>query len=163
MPHAQNVVKWVLKIRPNAGCALKIAALAHDIERAIPEKKVRRSEYVDYNTFKTAHALNSARITSEILDKYQLNKEFKSHVWYLIEKHEFGNKNNDELLVLRDSDSISFFEVNLPFYSKRNNEEETLFRMKWGYSRLSDIAKKVVKEFRYEDKKLNMLLNKVHM
>ena len=32
--HAENTLKWLLKLKPNANEALCIAALAHDIDRA---------------------------------------------------------------------------------------------------------------------------------
>ncbi|SVD31636.1 uncharacterized protein METZ01_LOCUS384490, partial [marine metagenome] len=32
--HAENVLEWVLKLKPDAGEALQLAALAHDIDRA---------------------------------------------------------------------------------------------------------------------------------
>ena len=35
------------ELKPDADDALKIAALGHDIERAIEERKVRREDYKD--------------------------------------------------------------------------------------------------------------------
>jgi len=40
--HSRNTLEWVLKLDPGADEALKIAALGHDIERAIEERKVKR-------------------------------------------------------------------------------------------------------------------------
>jgi hypothetical protein len=39
--HSKNTLEWLLKLKPDADDALKIAALGHDIERAIAERKVR--------------------------------------------------------------------------------------------------------------------------
>ncbi|MFQ5824539.1 MAG: DUF4202 family protein [bacterium] len=156
--HAHNTRIWILKLKPDANWALQLAALAHDIERAIPQRKITRSEYEDFNAFKRAHALNSARIVGEILEKYPLSDTIKSRIKYLIELHEFGRDGDPELLVLKDADSLSFFEVNLPLYFQRNSEQETLFRMRWGYARLSNQAKKFVKKMSYKNDRLNKLL-----
>jgi hypothetical protein len=159
-PHAKSVREWVLKLKPDAGFALQIAALAHDIERALAEGKVKRKEYRDYNAFKKAHAANSALIVSEILNKYPLDKNTKNRITHLVEQHEFVTDNDRELSVLTDADSISFFEVNLPFYFQRNSEQETFFRMRWGYKRLSGRAKRVIRKFDYRNERVNHLLKK---
>ncbi len=156
--HAKNVREWVLRLKPDANWALQIAALAHDVERAFDQRKVKRAEYKDYSAFKKAHASNSAKIITEILEKYPLNGSLKNKIIYLVEQHESGNDKDRELSVLNDADGISFFQINLPFYFKRNTEEETLFRMRWGYKRLSRPARNIVKKFKYEDEKLNQLL-----
>ena len=53
-PHARNVREWVLRLKPDADMALQIAALAHDIERAISKRKILRGNYKNYNDFKKA-------------------------------------------------------------------------------------------------------------
>ncbi|MBW1984644.1 MAG: hypothetical protein JRI53_07985, partial [Deltaproteobacteria bacterium] len=58
--HAENVLEWILKLKPDADEALQIAALAHDIERSVEGMKIQRSDFNDYNQFKAAHANNSA-------------------------------------------------------------------------------------------------------
>ena len=47
--HAENTLGWLLKLDPGADQALQIAALAHDIERAVEAQKVRREDFKDYN------------------------------------------------------------------------------------------------------------------
>ncbi|MCH8014049.1 MAG: hypothetical protein IH823_04570 [Candidatus Dadabacteria bacterium] len=42
--HSKNTLKWLLKLRPKADEALRIAALGHDIERAIEERKIKRTD-----------------------------------------------------------------------------------------------------------------------
>ena len=39
--HSKNTMEWLLKLMPDAGESLKIAALGHDIERAIEKRKVK--------------------------------------------------------------------------------------------------------------------------
>lgn len=158
--HSKNTRGWVLKLKPNASEALQIAALAHDIERAIPKTKVRRNKYRNYDAFKRAHAFKSARISLKILDKYRLSSKLKNRIKYLIEHHETGSTADEEVSILRDADGLSFFQVNLPLYFQRNSEEETIFRMKWGYERLSEPAKEIVRKFHYKEGILNKLLRK---
>ncbi|MCZ6842402.1 MAG: DUF4202 family protein, partial [SAR324 cluster bacterium] len=66
-PHAEDTLRWVLKLDPKADQALQIAALAHDIDRAVTARKVHREEFTDYDEFKSAHARNGAIILREIL------------------------------------------------------------------------------------------------
>ena len=65
--HSKNTLQWLLKLKPDADEALQIAALGHDIERAIDERKVRREDFEYYNQFKATHAHNSAQILKEVM------------------------------------------------------------------------------------------------
>jgi len=157
LPHSKNTLKWLLKLKPDADEALKIAALGHDIERAIEERKVKRANYKSYNEFKDAHALNSAKIMAETMSDCKMNQELIDRVYFLVRNHEIGGNNGAN--VLKDADTISFFDVNLPYYFARNNVEETKMRCLWGYKKLSDNLKKIILEFYYQDKELRSLVS----
>ncbi len=159
--HAGGVKEWVIKLRPDADWTLQLAAFAHDIERALSKKKVIRSEFSDYNEFKNAHAINSAKVIQEILDKYPLSRKVKSKILSLIRNHELGLTNDVDITFLKYADSLSFFEVNLLAYAERNDESEILSRMIWGYQRLSKRARQIVKEFHYENERLNEFLQRI--
>ncbi|RLB26365.1 MAG: hypothetical protein DRG66_06930 [Deltaproteobacteria bacterium] len=154
--HAKNTLEWLLKLKPDADEALKIAALGHDIERAIEHRKVKLKDYGSYDEFKEAHALNSARILEEIMKDCNVRKELIDDVFFLVSHHETGGDGG--IVVLRDADSISFFHVNLPYYFVRNSIEETKRRCLWGYKKLPKNLQKVVVKFNYEDKKLESLV-----
>lgn len=154
--HSKNTMEWLLRLKPDADEALKIAALGHDIERAIEQRKVRRGDYKDYDEFKDAHALNSARILEEIMKGCNLGKQLIEQVFFLVRHHEAGG--NSRVEVLRNADSISFFHMNLPYYFARNTIEETKKRCLWGYRKLPGELKKVVAQFDYQDKRLQSLL-----
>lgn len=158
-PHSKNTKDWVIKLFPEADFALQIAALGHDIERSIKEKKIKREKYSDYNKFKEAHSHNSAKIMKKILQKYKIDSNIIDKITYLIENHEFGG--NPEANILKDADSISFFDVNLPEYFLRNTKEETFFRIKWGFNKLSKRAKSIVNKFSYDNIELDTLLRRV--
>jgi hypothetical protein len=157
--HSKNTREWVLKLKPEADMALQIAALGHDIERSIRERKIRREDYTDYDRFKKAHSQNSAEVLYEILSKYGINKTIIDKVTDLVICHEFGG--NPEANILKDADSVSYFDVNLPFYFQRNSGEETAFRIIWGYNRLSKCAKSIVRNFSYDNAELKALFQKV--
>jgi len=140
--HAQNTLDWLLKLDPKADQALRIAALGHDIERALEHRKVFRANFANFEAFKAAHAENSALILQEIMADCGLEPDLAAEVCRLVRLHEVGGDPRADLL--RDADSISFFDVNLPFYSERNGLTETLRRSIWGYRRLSERAKNMV-------------------
>ena len=157
--HSQNTREWVLKLKPEADKALQISALGHDIERSIEERKIKRENFTNYDEFKKAHSKNSTIILCEIFSRHKIKQTFIEKVTNIVMLHEFGG--TEEANILKDADSISFFDVNLPFYFQRNSERETAFRMKWGYKRLSKIAKSIVKNFSYDDVDLEALFHKI--
>ena len=154
--HSINTLEWLLKLMPDAGESLKIAALGHDIERAIEKRKVRRQDYKDYDAFKDAHALNSANVLTEIMQACDIDKKMINEVFLLVRHHETGG--TDQVDILKDADSISYFDVNLPLYFIRNNLKETTRRCLWGYKRLSDQGKKIVTELNYQNKEIKSLV-----
>jgi len=154
--HAENTLEWLLRFDSEAVQGLQIAALAHDIDRAIEEGRVRRTDYDDYDLFKVAHARNGAKILREILDKYGVAKSMSDEACRLVVLHEVGGDPRSDLL--KDADSISFFDVNLPLYYQREGWEETKRRCVWGYQRLSEQRKAIVKNITYEDEILTHLL-----
>ncbi len=154
--HAENVLEWVLKLKPDAEEALQIAALAHDIDRAVEKRKISRSDFNDYDAFKAAHAENSARILREILNGCRVEQTIIDEACQLVERHEAGGDLYSDLL--KDSDSISFFEVNMPLYFQREGYEETLKRCIWGYQRLSSKMKVICQKMTYSHHSLVKIL-----
>jgi len=124
--HAENVLEWVLKLKPDADEALQIAALAYDIDRADERRKVPRYDFNDYNEFKAAHVNDSAKILKEILHECHVEQSIIDEACRLVEQHEIGGDPCSDLL--KDADGISYFEVNMPLYFQREGYEETLKR-----------------------------------
>ena len=154
--HSKNTLEWLLWLKPDADEAMQIAALGHDIERAIEERKVRREDYKNYDEFKDAHASNSAEILAEIMKECTISKELADDSFFLVCHHETGGTRRSD--TLRDADSISFFHINLPYYFIRNGVEETKRRYLWGYRRLPNNLKGLVAEFDYQNKELASLV-----
>ena len=139
--------------------AMIVAALAHDIERADEKRKIQRSDYDDYDDFKAAHAAASAEILEKILVRCRVDPCVVTRACSLVRMHETGG--SPEADILRNADSLSFFEVNLPYYFKREGHDETFRRCVWGYARLSSELKRVCKDFSYSDPDLNRILSSV--
>lgn len=156
--HAENTLQWLLKIKPDADDALQIAALAHDIDRA-SDQKVKRDDYEDYDAFKAEHALHSANILRGILEAHGVCPHIIDKACHLVLHHEVGG--DPEADILQDADSISYFDSNLPFYYIREGWQETKRRCLWGYRRLSPKMRTVLPSIRYQDSKLNHMLQEV--
>jgi len=157
--HADNTVEWLLRLEPHADDALQLAALAHDIDRAIEETKVKRADFDDYDAFKAAHARNGAEILRPILTACGVERHIVDEACRLVEVHEVGGDFHSDLL--KDADSISYFEVNLPFYYQREGWNEAKRRSSWGYRRLSPRAKEIVKHIVHEEEAPVRLLREV--
>ncbi|GBE06012.1 hypothetical protein BMS3Abin10_01654 [bacterium BMS3Abin10] len=157
--HAENTLEWLLKLDPDADQALQIAALAHDIDRAVEDQKVRQSDFDDYDAFKAAHARSSANILREILLECGVALATIDETCRLVALHEAGGDTRSDLL--KDADSISYFEVNMPLYYQREGWQETKRRSVWGYQRLSARLKEAVRDITYEDEALTRLLREV--
>lgn len=153
--HAENTLQWLLKLAPNAGPAMRLAALAHDIERARPER-LQRNQFDDYDAFKAAHASVGAHLTDALLRHANVPESIRHDVYHLIRHHETGGDRDSDLL--KDADSLSYFEHNLPLYYAREGATATLARARWGYQRLSFNARQHYESIQHRDAALNQLL-----
>ena len=154
--HAENTLAWLLKLKPESDKTLQVAALGHDIERALGIRKVKRGDFPDYDAFKAAHARNSAEILREIMEDCGMSQEMASEVYLLVCRHETGGDPRADLI--KNADGVSYFHVNMPLYYQREGWEETKRRCIWGYGRLSAQAKRIVENIAYTDEKLTKLL-----
>jgi hypothetical protein len=159
--HAENTLVWVLKLIPEADEALKLAALGHDIDRAIETRRVQKNRFLSFDEFKAAHASNSAAILGLILEDCGVDEHVRVEVCRLVRLHETGGDQRSD--ILKNADSLSFFQDNLPLYFARNGWMETKRRSVWGYARLSPELRPIVEQFRFESDDLNALLQEVIM
>jgi len=140
-----------LKLKPDADEALKISALAHDIERAvtgITEKDLK--DYSKIHEFKKKHAIRSAKITIEMMEKYDYDKQTTEKVKRLIEAHEGGG--DEEQTILMEADSLSYFDYNIPHYFERYGKERTKGKIQFMYNRLSQKSRDLAKQIKFKDK-----------
>ena len=157
--HAENTLQWLLRLTPDADQTLQIAALGHDIDRAIEARKVRRADFDDYDVFKAAHARNGARILGEIMVGYAVPSEIADEVYRLVCRHEVGGDAQSDLL--KDADSISYFDVNLPLYYARHGWAESKRRCLWGCRRLSPRMRRYLRGISHHDASIDALLSEV--
>jgi len=157
--HADNTVEWLLRLEPDASETLQLAALAHDIDRAVERSKIRRADFGNYDAFKAAHARKSAEILRLILTACGVERDIAEEACRLVELHEVGGDPGSDLL--KDADSISYFDVNVLPYFQREGWDETKRRSLWGYRRLTPRAQEIVKHIDHEDKGLARLLREV--
>jgi len=147
--HLERTVYWVKKLKPNADEAFLIAAFAHDIETAFAWKKLQKNykpKFVDKSQLKK-HQKEGAEIIGEFLKNQGANPEMVKRVKMLISKHEEGG--NEDQTLLRDADSISFFENNVGIFlkiAKKAGKERVKQKFDWMYNRITskkakDIAK----------------------
>ncbi len=158
--HSLNTLEWLLKFEPDADEALQLAALGHDIDRAVEASKVLRADFADYDDFKTAHAKHSAEMLLEILQQCGVgDPALAEELYRLVCVHEVGGDARSDLLM--DADSLSYFDVNLPLYRARNSRKETLRRCLWGYERLSPRARSIVAQLHQPSDDLEALMAQV--
>ncbi len=103
--HAQRTVYWVKKLKPDADEALLIAAMAHDIERAIYGDWKAGSD--DPEALRKHQELSAAEI-EKFLKGEGADDETIERVKQLVANHEIGG--DDDQNVLCDADCLSFFE-----------------------------------------------------
>jgi len=147
--HADNTLHWLLRLKPDADAALQLAALGHDIDRASPDK-VKRQDFSDYDAFKAAHARHSAEILQRLLSRHGVPGDIVERTCELVRRHEVGGTPDAD--ILKDADSLSYFDTNLPLYLRREGEEEALRRSIWGLHRLSGKALSILKTWQHGDR-----------
>jgi NADPH:quinone reductase-like Zn-dependent oxidoreductase len=113
-PHARHLERtreWVLELDPDAGEALEIAAVIHDIERAFPadddpfdpDTPAGAGGYDDW------HQRRSAEIGARWLREQDAPEELTADVAALVRVHETGGSPRAD--VLQAADSLSFLET----------------------------------------------------
>jgi len=158
MIHFKRTVYWVKELNLNFDEALLIAAISHDIERAFRDEEnvqIKRMNDAGMNNidFLRYHQDKGAEIMEDFLKKEDANPELIERVKMLISKHEEGG--NEDQNILKDADSISFFENNvkhfLDHHIKKLGKEKIKEKFDWMFNRItSEKAKQISKKW-YED------------
>jgi len=156
--HSLKAREWVLEMEPQASSALQIAALAHDIDRTIERRRAKVKDFATYEEYKKQHAKESANIICEELEKEGFNDNLIERVRYLIEHHEVGG--DKEANILKDADSLTFFNMDIYPYLKGRGSERTREKIKFMYERLSDNGKRIVDSIEFRNGELRALFKK---
>ena len=141
--HSLNALDWLLVLKPDADEVLQLAALAHDIERALPDR-LTRGQFQTYEEYKSAHARRAGETAESILRGCGYTDVDAHRVSEIIKDSESGNDNSDVNLVM-DADSISFFDNNVELYLKRKGVSATQEKCSFMYDRASLKAKEIIR------------------
>jgi hypothetical protein len=141
--HALDVWQWTLRLDPNAGLALQLAALFHDIERLTSEAERRvEHEASDYQAFKNAHAHRGAQLAAQVLAGCGVDRSTVEDVGRLVREHELPREmqRREDAGLLADADALSFFSLNSPGFSDYYGREHTLKKIRYSLGRMSSSA-----------------------
>lgn len=156
--HAELVHKWVLRLKPDADEALQIASFSHDIDRAITgitEKDLK--DYSKIDQFKQEHAIRSARFIEEIMRKEGYDNDIIDKVKYLVTNHEVGGDIESD--ILRNADSLAYFEYNVPLYMERNGKDRAKGKIQFMYKRIPTDIRLIVKTMKYDDEEIEKFIH----
>lgn len=158
--HAVDTLNWVKKIDPEAGESLQIAALGHDLERAVGPM-VRREDGESHANYKKRHSERSSQILAELMKKHGYNQATVDHACELVRLHETGGDYDAD--ILRDADSVSFFSCNIEWYYEYKNRDLDVVRhqIEYKYSRATPRAKKLIRTIKIKNKVLNDLCQEI--
>ena len=116
-PHERHLLRtedWVLALDPDASERLRLAAVLHDIERAIPAPGTSWDSARDWDSpvYNRWHQDRSAEIAGGWLREHGASEDLVDGVERLIRVHEDGGW--PEADVLQAADSLSFLEILAP-------------------------------------------------
>jgi hypothetical protein len=160
--HALDTWQWILRLAPEAGLAVQLAALFHDVERLASEAEVRIERFAagaadaadaadaakKYQEFKDAHARIGAAWTDEILGALEVDPATRRDAVRLVGRHERpplpGEPDGDDLALLNDADALSFFSLNSPGYLDYHGPEPTRRKVAWTLERMRPAARRLL-------------------
>lgn len=151
--HALDAWQWTLRLDQEAGLAVQLAALFHDIERLAAEAEVRIEQHAaDYQAFKDAHARIGAAWTDEILQELGVDAATRLAAVLLVGRHEHppapGEADAADLALLNDADALSFFSLNSPGYWSYHGPEPTRRKIAWTLARMRPESRRWLREMR---------------
>ncbi len=150
--HSLDVWQWLLRLAPEAGLAVQLAALFHDAERLIAEADRRLEQGADtpgaYRSFKDAHARRGAGLADAVLARAGCGPDLRRRVADLIAGHEGGQSADPEAALLADADSLSFFSLNSPGFLRYFGPEHTARKVAFTLGRMSPAARERLSHLR---------------
>ncbi|MEA2599818.1 MAG: hypothetical protein QOF89_810 [Acidobacteriota bacterium] len=145
--HALDTWQWTLRLDRDAGLAVQLAALFHDVERLTTEADSRIEHRArDYQGFKDDHARRGAELAAAALDAAGVDFATIDHVARLIAGHErppaLGDPDAADLALLNDADALSFFSLNSAGYLDYFGPGPARRKVAWTLRRLRPAARR---------------------
>ncbi len=139
--HAVDTWQWVLRLLPEAGVEVQIAALYHDIDRLIDEAEERVEHRAgDYQAFKDAHAQRGAELAYEALIGAGVPRPTARRACAFLAAHERA-PDCAESRALADADALSFFGVLSSRYEATFGPRQTATKVRHTLQRLDGQAR----------------------
>lgn len=157
--HSINAWKWLLKLKPDADEITQLAVIGHDLDRAMPDR-LTQDQFKNYDEYKLAHATRGGGIAKTMALENGYSEEEATRLAKIITYAEFGNENPSVNLV-RDADSISFFDNNVELYLKRKGPEKTNIKMNFMYSRTSKEVQRIIDKILDTKPEIKQLFNQI--
>jgi hypothetical protein len=139
--HLVRTRDWLLELEPEAGEAVVLAALTHDMERHFPGGPVMDPATTPPAdpTYRRLHSERSARIVGDWLREQGANGGLIEEVERLVLAHEVGGTADENLV--QAADSLSFLEVNADlvagwFKEGRCSRERAKAQLAYMYERI---------------------------
>jgi hypothetical protein len=139
--HLVRTRDWALELDPQAGEALRLAALTHDMERHFPggpvsDLSLQPEEDMEYRRL---HSERSAQIVAEWLADQRADEALIVGVKRLILAHETGGAADEDLI--QAADSLSFLETNTAliagwYTSGKCSRERAKAQHQWMFERI---------------------------
>lgn len=155
--HFERTVYWLKHFKLDVDEAFLIAAYAHDIERGFRKPEIsamhtdRDAGFLD-EEFLKHHQEKGAEIIGEFLRKNKYPEKDIERVKMLVSKHEVGG--NEEQNLLKDCDSISFFEIQASHFIENKVQEVGKEKVKnkfdWMFNRITSKKAKEIAKPLYE-------------
>ena len=146
--HLRRTLHWLLELDPGADEALQIAALAHDLQRAFRDgEPATRDGFLD-PLYLDHHQERGGEIVAGFLLREGADAALAERVRTLISRHEEGG--TDEQNLLRDADSVSFFENNCDYFLRvlaaKEGPAAVRAKFAWMYKRIgSEPARRIAR------------------
>jgi hypothetical protein len=148
--HALDTWQWVIELDPEAGLAVQVAALYHDIERVASEASARVERRTrDYQAFKDEHARTGALVAARSLAVAGLPASDIPQVANLVAGHE-RPRAVGEAALLADADVLSFFSHTIQGFLRSHGPFQTQLEIAWSLRRLRPEARRLIERIRFE-------------
>lgn len=159
--HSLDVWQWTIRLDPEAGLAVQLAALFHDVERLVSEADARIEHQAgDYQDFKDEHARRGAGMADRSLAAAGVDAATRAQAARLIAGHERPPRADDhdpDLALLNDADALSFFSLNSPGYVDWFGPEAARRKVAWTLARLRPGARRRLEGIRLRPDVAEML------